>query len=98
MVDIEAFLAKPSAPDCVVYYRGGNCFTLELVPQIDLDTFQMNPACRAIEQRFDKDPIAEGQITARPYRGEVYVRDPHPLGFYRLRALASEEAEPTAWR
>ena len=45
----------------------------------------MNPACRAIEERFRLEPIVEAQVPALPYRGEVYVRDTLPLGFYRLR-------------
>jgi len=85
MVDAVGFLAAPPVGQCFVYYRGGNCYALDLVPERDRPTFQMNPACRAIEERFRLEPIAEARLPAVPYRGEMYVRDPLPVGFYHLR-------------
>ncbi|TMA24230.1 MAG: hypothetical protein E6J87_24270, partial [Deltaproteobacteria bacterium] len=33
MVDAEGFLAAPPVGQCFVYYRGGNCYALDLVPE-----------------------------------------------------------------
>lgn len=84
VLDISAFLADPQGP-CFVYYRTGNCYTLDLVPFPDRRDFEMNPACRAIEEKFALEPIAESEVPALPYRGELYARNTLPLGWYRLR-------------
>jgi hypothetical protein len=84
MVDVADFLAAPANGACFVYYRAGNCYALDLVAGRNRSTFQMDPTCRAIEERFRLEPIAEQSLPAVPYRGEVYARDPLPVGFYRL--------------
>ncbi len=87
MVDVADFLATPAAGACFVYYRAGNCYAVDLVPGRDRSTFQINPTCRAVEERFRLEPIAEQSLPAVPYRGEVYARNPLPVGFYRLREV-----------
>ena len=89
VVDAAAFLAQPDTDDCTFYYRAGNCFTHDLVPNSDWPGFEVNPVCRSLEQRFELIPIAERAVAAVPYRGEVYARDPLPLGFYRLQPKAT---------
>jgi len=84
MVDATRFLEDPAPEGCSVYYRCGNCFTLDLRPRSEWPSFDMNPACRSIEQRFYLEPIVEAQVAALPFRGELYSRDPLPLGLYRL--------------
>jgi hypothetical protein len=88
LLDIPRFLDAPPS-GCVVYYRCGNCYTKDLVPSAERPSFEMNPACRQIEEQFDLVPIVEEAVPARPYRGEVYARDPLPLGFYRLTGARS---------
>jgi hypothetical protein len=90
--DAAEFLRQPQSDDCIVYYRAGNCFTLDLVPSDQWSTFHQNATCRAVEQRYRLDPIIETQVPAIPYRGEIYTRDPLPLGFYRLVPVANEPA------
>jgi hypothetical protein len=85
IVDLAELIQASSLDGCVVYYRCGNCFTLDLVPQREWSSFTMNPLCRAVEDRFQLEPIAEAQVAALPFRGEMYARDPIPIGFYRLR-------------
>jgi hypothetical protein len=45
----------------------------------------MHPLCRAVEERFQLEPVVEAQVAALPFRGEIYARDPIPIGFYRIR-------------
>jgi len=71
------------APDFSWKAAGVNA--VDLVPGRNRATFQMDPTCRAIEERFRLEPIAEQSLPAVPYRGEVYARNPLPVGFYRLR-------------
>jgi dolichyl-phosphate-mannose-protein mannosyltransferase len=88
LVDIPELLADPSPHGCLVYYRCGNCSVEGLVPEADrrrLFEKRLNLACRAIEERFQLEPIVESEIAAVPYRGEIYARDPLVVGFYRLR-------------
>lgn len=87
MLDLEAFVTNPSASDCVVYYRGGNCYAVDLVAEAHRQTFSINPVCRTMEQRFQLELIIEEHIAAIPYRGEIYARNPLPVGFYRVRGL-----------
>src|SRR5262249_32661210 len=89
MVDTETFLAKPPAGDCFVYYRGSNCYELDLVAEEDRRTFEVNTTCRAIEERFKLDPIVAAQRPAVPYRAEIYARHPLPVGFYHLGELTN---------
>jgi len=86
MIDTETFLAGPPIADCVVYYRSANCFALNRPPEHGGDDFQVNPTCRAIEERFRLEPISEASLPAAPYNAEVYTRNPLPVGFYRLHA------------
>jgi len=86
LVDVALVLDGPTPDGCVVYYRSGNCFTLDLVPQTDWRTFEMNPRCEAVEEKYRLEPIVEAGIPALPFRGELYARDPVPVGFYRLHA------------
>ena len=85
MIDTETFLADPPTADCVVYYRAANCFALDRPPAEGAADFQVNPKCRAIEERFRLEPISETLLPAAPYNAEVYTRNPLPVGFYRLR-------------
>ncbi len=85
MIDVDAFLAGAPPGDCFVYYRSGNCYALDLVAPASRLQSDVNPRCRAIEERFRLEPIAEASLPAVPYRGEVYSRDPVLVGFYRLR-------------
>ncbi len=85
MIDTETFLADPSTADCVVYYRAANCFALNRPPDEDRAGLPVNPTCRAIEKRFRLEPIIEASLPAASYNGEVYTRNPLPVGFYRLR-------------
>ena len=89
LLDIPDLPARLPAGSCFVYYRCGNCYTKDLVPEGERAQFEINPACRRVEERFQLEPIIETQAAALPYRGEVYARDPLPLGFYRLRERAS---------
>jgi hypothetical protein len=84
MIDAAAFLKDPPAGDCFVYYQGSNCYELDLVPEAERLTFQVNSTCRAMEEKFTLDPIVEAQLPAVPYRAELYARSPLPVGFYRL--------------
>lgn len=85
IVDLADVVASPSLDGCVVYYRCGNCFTLDLVPQREWSTFEMNPLCKTVEDRFRLEPVVEARVAALPFRGEMYARDPIPIGFYRLQ-------------
>jgi hypothetical protein len=85
IVDLAELMASPTLDGCVVYYRSGNCFTLDLVPREEWSDFRMHPRCRAVEDRFQLEPIVEARVPALAFRGEMYARDPIPLGFYRLR-------------
>ena len=87
-VDVAEFLSAPPQGGCFVYYRSGNCYASSLEP--DNPGFEMNAACRAIERRFRLEPILQTEVTALPYRGETYARDPLPVGFYRLEGPSSE--------
>src|SRR5947199_9260161 len=87
MVDAETLLAEPPAGDCFVYYRGSNCYELDLVAEEDRETFQVNPTCRAIEERFKLHPIVEALLPAVPYRAALYARNPLPVGLYYLGDL-----------
>jgi hypothetical protein len=88
VIDINDFLAGlPDLPPearrgCFVYYRSGNCYSPTVEP--DNPHFEMAAGCRAIEERFTLEPIIEADVAALPYRGESYVRDPLPVGFYRV--------------
>ena len=84
LLDISDFLAHPPSGECFVYYRCGNCYALDLVPEQERRGFVMHPACRALEERYRLEPIIESPLPALPYRGEVYSRDPVLVGFYRL--------------
>ncbi|MDX2170648.1 MAG: glycosyltransferase family 39 protein [Deltaproteobacteria bacterium] len=81
LLDLTPFLAD-GHDGCVVYYRGANCYSgaLDLAPP----EREIHPACREMERRFQLEPIVEAQLPADPYRDERYVRDPLPVGFYRL--------------
>jgi hypothetical protein len=83
LVDIPEFLDHPR-DGCSVYYRPANCYSgsLDLAPP----DYDVHPSCQAIERRFRLEPILEAQLPAEPFRGERYVRDPLPVGFYRLSA------------
>src|SRR5262249_25410970 len=35
LLDIDEFLSDPPVADCFVYYRGGNCYALDLVPEAE---------------------------------------------------------------
>lgn len=94
LVDLAVVLEQPQPPPCLVYYRCGNCFTLDLVAQTEWPAFEINPLCRAIESRYALEPILEANVPALPYRGEIYSRDPLPLGLYRLRAAGDGDADP----
>lgn len=87
VLDITDFLATPVG-GCTMYYRCATCYASDLVPSEEQSDFEMNPACREIEERFRLEPVAEALVPALPYRGETYVRDPIPIGLYRLRAQA----------
>jgi hypothetical protein len=91
LLDIPQFLEGPQR-GCFIYYRTGNCYTPDLAPYPERAGFEMIPACRAIEERFQLEPIVEAQVPAIPYRGEIYARDPLPLGFYRLREVGLPRA------
>jgi hypothetical protein len=82
LVDISDFLDHPG-DGCSVYYRAANCYSssLDLAPP----RYDFHPSCRDIEQRYRLEPILEAQLPADPYGEEHYVRDPLPVGFYRLR-------------
>jgi hypothetical protein len=84
MIDTETFLSAPHVAGCIVYYRAANCYALNLAPEPGAVEVQVNPTCRAIEERFGLEPIAEAWLPAVPYNAEVYTRDPLPVGFYRL--------------
>jgi hypothetical protein len=88
--DLSEFVAAPTLDHCVIYYRCANCYAQDLVPWKDWATFDVNPACREIEERFQLDPIIETKIAALPFRAETYSRDPLPLGFYRVRERAAD--------
>lgn len=81
MLDITEFLENPRG-DCVLYYRCGNCYSSSLDASRGL---AMHPTCRAMEEQFHLEPIAEAKIPALPYRGETYSRDPLPIGLFRIR-------------
>jgi hypothetical protein len=83
LVDIPEFLADPR-DGCAIYYRAANCYSgsLDLAPP----NYDIHPSCRDIERQFRLEPILEAQLPADPYRDEHYVRDPLPVGFYRLSA------------
>jgi hypothetical protein len=81
MLDITEFLNDPRG-DCVIYYRCGNCYSSSLDASRNLP---MHPTCRAMEEQFRLEPIAEAAIPALPYRGETYSRDPLPIGFFRVQ-------------
>jgi hypothetical protein len=85
LVDITEFLEHP-ADGCFVYYRATNCYSgrLDLAPP----DYDVHASCRDIERRFHLEPILEAQLPADPYCDELYVRDPLPVGFYRLRSPA----------
>ncbi len=85
MIDAETFLADPPTADCVVYYRAANCFALNRPPEHEHATVAVNPACRAIEERFRLELITEASLPATPYNAEVYTRNVLPVGFYRVR-------------
>jgi hypothetical protein len=85
MLDAEAFLAGRPTGDCVVYYRAANCYALNRPPDRYARGSDVNPTCRAIEERFRLEPIAETSLPAVPYNAEVYTRNAIPVGFYRLR-------------
>jgi hypothetical protein len=87
LLDITEFLAEGS-DGCVVYYRNANCYSGSL----GLVDHRIHPACREIEQRFRLDPIVEAKLPADPYRDENYVRDPLPVGFFRLERRAPASA------
>jgi hypothetical protein len=87
MIDTEAFLVEPQTADCVVYYRAANCFALSRAPEQGEAPLLVNPTCDAIEERFRLEPIVEASLPAAPYNGEVYTRNPLPVGFYRLHDL-----------
>jgi hypothetical protein len=38
-----------------------------------------------MEERFRLEPISEASLPAAEYNGEVYTRNPLPVGFYRVR-------------
>lgn len=92
LIDLGAVAATAADTGCLYYYRGGNCFTRDLVPEATWPTFDMNPLCRAFEERYELTPVLEAAVPALPFRGESYARDPLPLGFYRLRARAADGA------
>ncbi|HLY37427.1 MAG TPA: hypothetical protein VKU61_05285 [Candidatus Binatia bacterium] len=85
MLDVEAFLAKPPTNDCVVYYRAANCYALNRLADASSTGAQVNPACQAMDERFELEPIIETWLPAVPYNAEVYTRGPLPVGFYRVR-------------
>ncbi len=85
IMDLGELVAGQPLEGCVVYYRTGNCFTLDLVPREAWSSFRMHPLCQALEDRFQLEPIVEARVPALAFRGEMYARDPIPIGFYRLR-------------
>lgn len=93
LVDIAEFLDHP-ADGCFVYYRAANCYSgsLDLAPP----DYDVHPSCRDLEQRYRLEPILEAELPADPFRDELYVRDPLPVGFYRLRA--ADDPGPHATR
>jgi hypothetical protein len=91
LLDVGEFLSAPRE-GCFIYYRAGNCYEASLAPELARQPLAMNPACRAIEERFRLEPIVEARVPALPYRGEVYVRDTLPLGFFRLRPATPDGA------
>jgi hypothetical protein len=94
LLDVDEFLHSAPSRDCSVFYRGGNCYAVDLAPESDRATFDMNSSCRAMEERFHLEPIVETQVPALAYRSEVYARSPLPLGFYRVREIPPLRTSP----
>lgn len=59
-------------PSCFAYYRPASCWV-------------NRPHCQAFEDQWTLEPLAEAQLPAIPFAGEPFIRDPIPVGFYRLR-------------
>ncbi len=92
LIDLAPVLARPDAAGCLYYYRGGNCFTRDLVPESEWARFEMHPLCRDFERRHALEPVLVADVPALPFRGESYTRDPLPLGLYRVRGAVRDAA------
>jgi hypothetical protein len=84
--DVEAFLAGPGLKPqaCVVYYRGANCRSPDVLGLPAGTAFEENPGCREFEERATLSPIVEASLPALPFRLERYSVDPVPVGFYTV--------------
>jgi hypothetical protein len=83
MLDIGDYVQDPQ-DGCAAYYRAGNCYSARLVAETEQARSDMHPACATIERTFELEPILETQVAALAYRGEVYLKNPLPVGFYWL--------------
>lgn len=88
VLDLDEFLEQGSAGRCFVYYREASCFSPDVVGGGRSD-FREAPACRDFEARVPMTPLAEWSLPARPCCAERYVRDPLPVGLYRIDAPPS---------
>lgn len=83
VLDLDEFLGQGSAGRCFVYYREASCFSPDIVGGGRSD-FHEAPACRDFEARVPMTPLAEWSLPASPCCAERYVRDPLPVGLYRI--------------
>jgi hypothetical protein len=86
ILDVEEFLNQGSAGKCAVYYREASCFSPEIAGFVGIEqvNFREAQACRDFEARVPMAPLAEWSLPARPCCSETYVRDPLPVGLYRI--------------
>lgn len=79
----RAFLdSRARLPACTVFIESASCHASHARPASAKDG--VFPACAAIMERHVMEPVASTTVPGLPYIGEVFTRDPVPLGIYRV--------------
>jgi hypothetical protein len=87
MVDVRRAargeVAWPEADGEVIFYQGMFCYFAfdETEPKPD----PMTPACRAVHERYELEPIVFTDLDTTGYSALVYSPGPYRIGFYRLK-------------
>ncbi|PKN31303.1 MAG: hypothetical protein CVU63_24635 [Deltaproteobacteria bacterium HGW-Deltaproteobacteria-20] len=86
-VETPRFLEEQEPGACTVYYASASCFARDRTTRshATMGPFDELPECRQMRERFVLESIVETELEARPFVYEQYLKDPVPIGLYRVR-------------
>jgi hypothetical protein len=90
-VETAHFLEEQEPEACTVYYASASCFARDrtTTAHSNMGPFDELPECRQMRERFVLESIVETELEARPFVYEQYLKDPVPIGLYRVRGRLS---------